>query len=345
MRTMNIKAGSGQSEICIGESAANIKNYCGGKKAIIIADRNAISAHRQRLKGLDAFHIIEIDGSEEAKTLKTVEGIYLEFLKSHIDRSSLVIGMGGGVVTDITGFAASTFKRGIQFGLVPTTLLGQADASIGGKNGVNLLGYKNIVGTIRQPKFVICDFEFLETLPEREIRCGFAEIIKHGAIADGKLFMFIEENQKKAMSLHKSVLEKILNDSIAVKAKIVETDETEKGERAKLNFGHTIGHAIENANKIPHGEAVSIGMAVEGKIAVNMGLLKEEDLERLVALLNAFGLQTKTSMDKEKVLDSIRVDKKIAGDSIKLPVLTRIGSCKIEQIKMDELEGALNDLR
>src|SRR3989338_8836775 len=145
MRTMNIKAGSGQSEICIGESAANIKNYCGGKKAIIIADRNAISAHRQRLKGLDAFHIIEIDGSEEAKTLKTVEGIYLEFLKSHIDRSSLVIGMGGGVVTDITGFAASTFKRGIQFGLVPTTLLGQADASIGGKNGVNLLGYKNIV--------------------------------------------------------------------------------------------------------------------------------------------------------------------------------------------------------
>jgi len=339
MRMMELQGKSGNSKIFIGESISHLASLCHSEKTVIVTDRNVKKLHGEKFPG---FPVLEVGLGEESKTLSTVQTLYDKFLDLELERGSMVIGIGGGIVCDIAGFAASTYFRGLRLGLVPTTLIAQADAAIGGKNGVNLGGYKNIVGTIRQPEFVLCDFSLLSTLPEREVRCGFAEVIKHAAIADASLFSYLEGNLHEAMGMKRSVIEKVINDSILVKSTIVSKDEYEKGERRKLNFGHTIGHAIEKCCGIPHGEAIAIGMVAEARISVSRKLLTDEDSERLLHLLADAGLPAKAKAMPSKLLDAIRKDKKRESESIKMALLDGIGKCSMQDVKMSEIEAILN---
>ncbi|MFH1520744.1 MAG: 3-dehydroquinate synthase [Candidatus Micrarchaeota archaeon] len=335
---MELKAGT-NCQIILGDSIDNLKSHCNGR-VIVITDSNIRKLHGDKFKGLE---VIEIGIGENNKTLETVEKIYKTLLELEVDRSTFIVGIGGGIVCDISGFVASTYLRGLNFGFVPTTLLAQVDACIGGKNGVNLDSYKNLIGVIRQPKFCLYDFELLRTLPAGELRCGFAEVIKQAAIGDGILFSYLEANVEKALSLHRTTIEKIIHDSILVKTKIVEKDELEKNERIKLNFGHTLGHAIEKTTQKKHGEAIAIGMVIASKLSVKKGLLEKNDADRLENLLVQFGLPTK--IEGTKLGDAIRKDKKRFGGKIKMALLEAIGEAVICEIDITEVEAIINDLR
>lgn len=342
MRTMRLEAKSGSCLIALGESAGSLRAYCQGAGRIIaITDRNVRRLHGRLLDGLD---VVEMGTGEGIKTLETVSRIYDELLALEAHRSSFIVGLGGGIVCDVAGFAASTYMRGVGFGFVPTTLLAQVDASIGGKNGVNLRGYKNIVGLIRQPGFCLCDFDLLKTLPEQEMRNGFAEIVKSAAIGDGGLFSFLEGNWEKAFSLEQSAIEKAVHDSIQVKMRIVMADEAESGERMKLNFGHTLGHAIEKAASFPHGAAISIGMVAAARLSVEKAGLEKKDAGRLLALLEGIGLPVKLEADAAMVLDAIRKDKKRSGRKIRMALLEEIGRARIQEVGLEELEGVVHDM-
>lgn len=287
---------------------------------------------------------IAIGQGEKIKNLDTVKRIYREFLKLEIDRSSQIIGIGGGIVCDVSGFAASTYLRGLTFGFVPTTLLAQVDASIGGKNGVNFQDYKNIIGVFRQPRFVLCDPEVLGTLPEKELQCGIAEIIKHALIKDSSLFKLLEREWNALLSLDKPSVEKIVSESIRIKAEVVQADALEAGERRKLNFGHTLGHAIEKEYRLPHGEAVSIGMVMAAKISESMGLLKGKDTELIINLLSKFGLPTQLPSEAGPLMKAVKKDKKREGEKIHFVLLTEIGNAKVIKISYPKLEELIHDL-
>jgi 3-dehydroquinate synthase len=289
--------------------------------------------------------VVEIGEGEEAKTLDSVSALYDRFLEAELDRTSLVVGIGGGVVCDVAGFAASTYLRGVPFGFVPTTLLAQVDASIGGKNGVNLNQYKNLVGTIRQPRFCLMDFDLLKTLPPCELRSGFAEVVKCAAIRDAGLFSYLEQHFSDALALKKTAIEKVVSDSVTVKAALVTRDENEKGERMQLNFGHTFGHALEKATGLPHGEAVSIGMVVAARISVSRGMLSAYDADRMELLLRKLGLPVELKGSSEVVIDAIRKDKKRQQGDIRMVLLEQIGKAAIIQIKIEELKGVLHGLQ
>ena len=228
METIKIETTSGQSHILIAERLENIKRFIPVARPIIITDVNV-----GRLYPLDAIakDVITIGTGEAIKTLDTVAEIYAQLLSFKADRSAFIVGIGGGIVCDITGFAASTFMRGVRFGFVASSLLAQVDASVGGKNGVNFQGYKNMVGLFHQPEFVICDLELLKTLPPREVSCGLAEIVKHAAIADADLFAFLEKHAERILALDPEAIEKLVLRSVEIKSAIVSRDETEKGER------------------------------------------------------------------------------------------------------------------
>ena len=343
MRTIKLRAKSGDCNILAGESISYLQEYCKEGKIAIITDANVRRLHGGKFPKAQ---VIEIGLGEENKTLETVHMLYERFLEMELERNSLVIGIGGGIVCDVAGFAASTYARGVRCGFVPTTLIAQSDAAVGGKNGVNLQGYKNLVGTIRQPEFVLCDFEVLKTLPQRELACGFAEVIKHAAIADAALFSYLGEHLGEALSLKRPVIEKAIHDSLLVKAAIVTADETEKGERRKLNFGHTVGHAIEKCLRLPHGEAVAIGMVAEANLSCANGMLPKKDAARVAALLEKAGLPThvpKGKADAAALLDAVKKDKKRKGGSICMSLLPEIGKAKICEVELSELEGVLNE--
>lgn len=334
-KTIKIKGGMGDSAVMVGESLINLGKYIPVERTVIITDKNVWDHHG---KDFPPCRVIKIEPGEKAKTLDTVRNIYERLLEFEAGRSSFIAGIGGGVICDIAGFAASTFLRGIRFGFVSSTLLSQVDASVGGKNGVNLGGYKNIVGVFSQPEFVICDLNLLSTLSQRELLNGFAEIIKHAAIYDSTLFRFLEENYEKALALERNTIEKLVYDSVKIKAAVVSRDEKEKGERRKLNFGHTFGHAFEKVKGILHGEAVSAGMVAACKISVNKGLLKDEELERIKRLIKLYGLPVELSYDRAKAFDAIKKDKKRDDASLHFVLLSGIGSAVVKEIPISELE-------
>jgi 3-dehydroquinate synthase len=341
MRELKLEAASGKCRIAIGESIARLKDYCGEGKMAIVTDANVRRLHGASFPKCT---VIEIGTGEENKTLATVEKIYEKLLEMEFERRDMLVGVGGGIVCDVAGFAASTYLRGVRLGFVPTTLLAQVDAAVGGKNGVNLRGYKNLVGTIRQPEFVLCGLEPLRTLPQRELRCGFAEVIKSAAIGDAQLFAYLEQHLQQCMELQRTAIEKAVHDSLAVKIAIVGKDEGEKGGRRKLNFGHTLGHAVEKTVKgVSHGEAVAIGMAAAARISVARGKLQEKDTERLVGLLEKAGLPTKMQLDIPAVMDAIGKDKKREGGKINFVLLEGIGQAVVERISMEELEAVLRE--
>jgi 3-dehydroquinate synthase len=339
MKTVKLNTHTGKSNILIGERLENLKQYLPVTMPIIITDTN-VEKHWGHHFPPGA--VITIDTGEEIKTLDTVSFLYEKLLELDADRASFVVGIGGGIVCDIAGFVASTYMRGIRFGFVSTTLLSQVDASVGGKNGVNFGGYKNIVGVFSQPEFVICDQNLLQTLAPREFQGGFAEIVKHGAIADEHLFEYLEKNWARALEHDPEVIEKVVHDSVIIKSTIVNRDATEQGERRKLNFGHTLGHAIEKVLQVPHGEAVSAGMVLASELSEKKGYLQPEDSNRLSSLLEKFRLPVRFEFNREKVFAAIRKDKKREGDNLKFIFLKKIGEAVVNQISIQELAELLN---
>jgi 3-dehydroquinate synthase len=341
MKMHMIKGSTGASKLLVGESIKNAGKYLPDSQIIIITDTVVEKLYA------DVFppgSVIILGTGEKIKTLDTVKSIYGQLIERGADRSSFILGIGGGIVCDITGFIAATFMRGVRFGFVSTTLLAQVDASVGGKNGVNFEGYKNMVGVFSQPEFVICDMELLQTLDAGEVRCGMAEIVKHAAIDDARMFAYLEKNAQRATSLDLEVIGKLVSDSVVIKSTVVNRDEKESGERRKLNFGHTVGHAIEKITGIPHGEAVSAGMVVAAAISAKRGLLSGEDVKRLTALLDSLGLPTGVDADPGQIVAALAKDKKREKDVIHFVLLDAIGSCVIEEISIAELNESVREL-
>ena len=338
METIALDANSGPSNILIGERLANLQRYVPVAKPVIITDVNVGQLYPLESMASD---VITIGTGEEIKTLDTVRDIYGHLISSGVDRSAFIVGIGGGIVCDIAGFVASTFLRGVRFGFVATTLLAQVDASVGGKNGVNFKGYKNMVGLFHQPEFVICDLECLKTLPDKEVCCGLAEVVKHAAIADADLFTYLEKHAASILALDAATIEKLVLRSVEIKSAIVSRDETEKGERRLLNFGHTFGHAIEKVSGVSHGEAVSMGMVMASALSVKKGRLSTQEDRRLHQLLKRLQLPDDFAASPPKILDAITKDKKRASERIHFILLAGMGNAVVEPIAIEELEEML----
>jgi 3-dehydroquinate synthase len=252
------------------------------------------------------------------------------------------VGVGGGVITDMAGYAASVYMRGLRFGFVPTSILGMVDAAIGGKNGIDVGLYKNMVGTIRQPEFILYDVSLLLSLPDEEWINGFAEIIKHACIKDAAMFNMLEQHQWSDFKNDTTLLAALIEKNIAIKAGVVLNDEFEKGERKLLNFGHTIGHAIENIYQLPHGHAISIGMVMACTISEEINGFTSAFKERVVALLQQYGLPVRIDFDKEKVMDLLLMDKKRINDTVNFILLNEIGSAVISPIGITQLKDIID---
>jgi 3-dehydroquinate synthase len=288
--------------------------------------------------------LIKVPAGEKSKTMAEAEAICSRMIEAGLDRSSFVVALGGGTVGDLAGFVAAIYHRGIPCVQVPTTLLAQVDSSIGGKTAVNTAAGKNLIGAWHQPLLVISDVDALTTLPAREWRQGFAEIVKHAVIRDAEMFEMLERFNPKA-------LPSLVRRNVEIKAAIVAADERETtGERALLNFGHTIGHAIERAGEYRdflHGEAVSLGMVAACEISVRKAGLPEGDREKIIRLLQSFELPTRLPADfpKEKVLEAVRFDKKFASGAVRFVVVPAIGSARVaSDVTMADIEEAIREL-
>jgi 3-dehydroquinate synthase len=332
---------TGMSKILVGESLQNLRKHLPCTKCILITD-TYVKNHYHHL--FPDFNLIEVESGEQAKNLDTVEEIYTRLLDYEADRSTFIVGIGGGVVCDLTGFAATTYMRGLDFGFVATSLLAQVDASVGGKNAVNFGGYKNIVGTFNQPRFVICDLKLLDTLSQRDIQNGLAEILKHALIGDSDLFSFLEHYSQKEDSYARDFFQRAVRDSIAVKVSVVQRDERENGERRILNFGHTLGHAIENVTNLSHGEAISLGMRFSVRYSEKKKILRAAESRKILSLLNKMGLPEDSPFDKRKALAAIKKDKKREAESVHFVFLKDIGTPEIVRISLNELEDSVYDL-
>jgi 3-dehydroquinate synthase len=295
--------------------------------------------------------LIVVQPGETAKSLKTVQSCYDQLSAHRLERKSFIVALGGGVVGDLAGFVAATYLRGISFVQVPTTLLAQVDSSVGGKVGVNLKAGKNLVGAFYQPKLVLCDLDTLKTLPEREFRAGLAEVIKYGIIYDAKLFAQLERDLPKILKRDQSVLATVIARCCEIKAEVVGQDETESGLRAILNFGHTIGHAIENISgygKFLHGEAISIGQVAAAKLSRAVFGLPERDVERIENLFQRAGLPMQiglNSVKRQKLHAAMRLDKKVSGGEIKFVLTEKIGKVAWgRHIPENLIHGALDKI-
>jgi len=342
MKKLLVRGAFGTSQLLVGESIDNVGQYLEDRRTVIITDSVVNGLYQ---KQFPACPVIPIGLGEKIKTLETVETIYSRLVELEADRSTIILGVGGGIVCDIAGFVASTYMRGIRFGFVSTTLLSQVDASVGGKNGINFGGYKNMVGVFNQPEFVICDMALLKTLPVREILCGFAEIIKHGAIADAAMLDFLETQRDAALELDEAIIAHLVYRSVEIKAGVVTRDEREQGERRKLNFGHTFGHALEKRTGIPHGEAVAIGMVLAARLSVEKGLLPYKDAERLERIIRSYGLPIQPPADISSMLSTLRKDKKRQGNRIHFVFLDALGSARVDAVDVPELYRLAKSLR
>ena len=334
MQSILVEGRTGRSHIMIGESLANVGNHLPPGRTIVITDKNIARLYRDQFPHAD---IITIGTGEKIKTLATVEKIYGKLLSMEVDRTAFIVGIGGGIVGDITGFAASTYLRGLGFGFVATSLLAQVDATVGGKNGVNFKGYKNMVGLFNQPQFVMADIELLKTLPTDEVACGLAEIVKHACIADADYFAYIESHKDAILRREQAVLHKLVHDSVVIKSNVVNRDERETGERRKLNFGHTFGHALEKTLGISHGAAVSVGMVLATELSRQRGLLGKPEVGRIQRLLMSLNLPTHIDFNPKAVIEALGKDKKREDERIKFVLLDDIGKAVVKEIAIDEL--------
>ena len=292
--------------------------------------------------------MIHLPSGERYKTLKSISRIYDHLIQNRFERGDALIALGGGVIGDMCGFAAATFLRGISYIQCPTTVVAQVDASIGGKTGVDHPRGKNLIGAFHQPRLVCTDPATLKTLSRREYRAGLAEVVKYGVICDAGFFRYLEANSDAILALEPEKLGHCISRSSEIKVEVVQSDEQESGRRKILNYGHTIGHAIETLtaySRYRHGEAVAIGMVVASRFACHLGLLAESEIERQVALLEAFGLSTQwPDLDPGDIIDVMEGDKKVVGGEIYFVLPREIGAVEVMQVDKKVLRRFLKAL-
>lgn len=309
--------------------------------AVLVTDENVFQLHRKKFEG---WKTIVIKAGEEFKQQSTVDYIVTELIRQEADRKTMIVGVGGGVVTDITGYAASVYMRGLKFGFIPTTILAMVDASIGGKNGVDVGVYKNLAGLIKQPEFLLFDYSLLQTLPDEQWVNGFAEIIKHACIKDATLFSMLEKFTLHDFKNDETLLSDIIERNVKIKTAVVVADEFETGDRKLLNFGHTIGHAIENMHQLLHGHAISIGMVAACNLSEQLTGLHFDEAKRIVLLLAKYHLPVDIETDDEKVFEVLKMDKKRSGNEMNFILLEKIGGAVIKPIELKLLHQHLKEI-
>jgi 3-dehydroquinate synthase len=311
------------------------------ENAVLITDENVFQLHPLKFTG---WKTIVIEAGEQHKQQATVDFIIERLIDLQADRKTFIVGIGGGVVTDITGYAASVYMRGLPFGFVPTTILAMVDASIGGKNGVDVGLYKNLVGLIRQPEFILFDYTLLQTLPNEQWVNGFAEVIKHACIKDAAMFNTLEKNTLKDFKKDATLLADLIETNVNIKTAVVVKDEFEQGERKLLNFGHTIGHAIENLHQLLHGHAISIGMVAACNLSEQKNAFHFDEAKRIVALLAKYHLPVDIETDYEKVFEVLKMDKKRIKNEVSFILLNKIGEAVIKPVDLEELHQHLKEI-
>lgn len=341
MRTVKVPLGNRSYSIQIGEGLLDdLGGYCArlklGSRCAIVTDTNAGKRFAKPAfnslarEGFDPALIV-VPAGESAKSLKSVHACYNQLAAHRLERKSFIVALGGGVVGDLAGFVAATYLRGISFVQVPTTLLAQVDSSVGGKVGVNLKAGKNLVGAFHQPRLVLCDLDTLKTLPEREFRSGLAEVVKYGVIYDADLFRRIERDGDKLLERKPRLLAAVIARCCQIKAAVVGKDETESGLRQILNYGHTIGHAIEaisGYDKYLHGEAIAIGQTLAARLSVKLAGLPARDALRIGNMFGEFGLPNRIRLNEsqqQRLIAAMRLDKKVSDGQIKFVLARRIG--------------------
>jgi 3-dehydroquinate synthase len=324
------------SSVLIGKNIENLSNYLNSDKIFILTNSNIADLYSDFFPKKAV--VIIMPAGEQNKNMNTVIETIRQLITAGADRTSVIVGFGGGIVCDMAGFIASIYMRGVKFGFVPTTLMAQVDASVGGKNGVNFDGYKNIAGVFNQPDFVLCDFKTLKTLPKRELKAGMAEVIKCCLIADEGMLSYIENNIDAILNCDKDKIYVIVSKCVEIKVNIIEIDEKESGERKKLNLGHTFGHAIEkHSHDILHGEAVSTGLVIAAKISELLNLITNEDFIRIKNILNKTDLPVSTDISPTDLLEAIGKDKKRENNSVHFVLNKGIGNSEIREFSFDEL--------
>ncbi len=355
MRKVRVGLGSNSYDICIGpglltQTGQQLKEIGFSDKVVVITDPAVKTLFgnslRQNLTS-DGFEItiLEVPEGEEQKSLDTAGRLYQELTNAYTERTTPILALGGGVIGDLAGFVAATYLRGVPLIQIPTTLLAQVDSSIGGKVAVNHGQLKNRIGAFYQPRLVISDISTLKTLPAREISDGLAEIIKSAVIGDTEFFVFLEKNLDKVKSLDDGALEEVVFRSAKIKAEVVEKDEKDLGIRNILNYGHTVGHALETVSdfRVGHGEAVAIGMLAAGRISNRLGILGKDELIRLDSIIKRAGLPIEIPrLETEKIIQTMRHDKKILGGKIKFVLPKAIGSVFItDEVSLSLVEQVL----
>lgn len=324
-----------RSRICIGPVAEWLPQLAPSTGCFVVTDAEVRRCHPTL--GTAAWPEVQIGRGEACKTLRTVEEVHRRLLAAGADRASFVVGIGGGIVTDVAGFAAATYMRGVPFGFVATTLLAQVDAAIGGKNGVNVDGYKNMAGTFTQPRFVVCDPALTATLPDREFRAGLAEAVKAALVGDRTLFELIEGASYEALRSDRELLTQVVARAVGVKVAVVNRDERESGERRKLNLGHTLAHAIEKcSDAMNHGEAVAVGTVLVARAAVHLGRLSEADGRRIERVFEQLGFGLLPPVSVEQLLAVVAADKKCERGMLHVVLPTDIGSCEVCDLPLAE---------
>lgn len=339
MQKLSYKFSTSTVDYYLAYGISHLKKIVDKANAVLITDENVYGHHAKHFKG---WNTIVLKPGEEHKVQDTVNAVIEELIGMEADRKTTLVGVGGGVVTDITGYVGSVYMRGIPFGFVPTSILAMVDASIGGKNGIDVGVYKNMVGVIRQPKFLLYDLGFLNTLPQPEWENGFAEIIKHACIKDVSMFRELETNSFTKYQSRKKSIGDLIQRNAMIKSKVVQHDEFEKGERRLLNFGHTLGHALENQYELSHGQAIAIGMTYACHISEQLAGFKET--ERVVKVLEKYNLPTYAGFDKQKVFDVLKMDKKREKKEMNYVLLQKIGKGLVKTIGMQPLEKIIFSL-
>ena len=339
MKHINYKFSGSSTDFYFAYGISHLKKITDPNATVLITDENVYKAHTKRFRG---WNTIVLKPGEEFKVQATADALIEKLIDMEADRKTTLVGVGGGVITDITGYVASVYMRGLRFGFIPTSILALVDASIGGKNGLDVGVYKNMVGVIRQPSFILHDMVFLNSLPPQEWENGFAEIIKHACIKDAVMFAELERNSLKTYQGRQKSICEIIRKNALIKTRVVQKDEFEKGERRLLNFGHTLGHALETQYELLHGQAISIGMTYACHISAQLAGFKQT--EKVIAVLEKYNLPTYASFDKQKVFDVLKMDKKRERKEMNYVLLERIGKGVVKSISLVQLGKIIQDL-